>query len=81
LRDCVETEGKAVIPAKAGIQVFGIVVVSDSLDARPATILGTGPASASITKYDTVSDEGGKGRTEIFAFAGHASIMKKSTEK
>jgi hypothetical protein len=39
------------------------------------------PASAGMTKYDTVSDEGRKGRTKIFAFAGHASIMKNLLRK
>jgi hypothetical protein len=33
-RDCVATGENAVIPAKAGIQVFEIVVVFNRLDAR-----------------------------------------------
>ena len=33
-QDCVVRGKKAVMPAKAGIQVFGIVIVPDSLDAR-----------------------------------------------
>jgi molybdopterin converting factor small subunit len=32
--DCVARGKKAIIPAEAGIQVFGIVIVPDSLDAR-----------------------------------------------
>ncbi len=33
-RDCVTNRKNVVIPAKAGIQVFEIVILSNSLDAR-----------------------------------------------